>query len=359
MSRPTLATTAKTMALRGLFAASLPFARNAPPHLKRELRSRAFSGSLADPRHRERIAYDCVEETPAMQARREASEAVAGYTAAEDWRSVARLLEAWDQSGAKSHDDKRLFIQGLETFTHVVLPEAGYGAVRPYKMLARLDSMFDHHPQEYGLAALAVWLRVRTAWGVRGCGFTHQISDRDWAEIGDLMEGARRYLDLDAVRTSPLLAYAALNTVPFVACNGENVKASWAQYADLAPDCTWGHEHFGEWMQPKWYGDTQNFDVTARQAMARTESVAGATAYACMYTAAASDEAWILCLKHLNELIHGIDTSTKVILPILDFDNLVGNVILVLIDNRVEISGPAGACVNGSSLTSRQLPWVG
>ena len=338
MTRMNITSTAKSLALRGLCAASIPFVRNAPQHLKHELRQRVFSGSLSDPRHRHRIAFQTVEETPSIKARREASEAIAGHTGAQDWRAVSAMLMAWDRDGTKSGDDKRVFIQGLETFSQVLFPEnhLEFGAPRPYQLLKKLDQLFDYHPSEYGLAALAAWLRIETAWAIRGCGFAHEVSNKDWEEIQNLMADVDRHLSVIDGKCSALLAYVALKTAPFTVSSTEEMKSLWGTYADLAPDCGWGNEHFGEWMQPKWFGGSYDFDVAARQAMLRTEKAAGASAYACMYTGAASDEAWMM---------HSVDTEL--------FEAGIHDMIRINGRDPSYIAGLFGVL---SSLSSKRLP---
>ena len=249
-----------------------------------------------------------------MVARREAGEAVQGFTADQDWRGLSDLLVAWDQAEVTSHDDKRLFIHGLEVFSDTLFPKdaADIGAVRPYKLLEKLDRLFDHHPEEYGLAALATWLRTGTAWGIRGCGYAEDVGDADWAEITELMRASERYRTLPKARTSPMLAYTALRTAPFTVKSGEEMKALWGAYADLAPDCGWGNEHFGEWMQPKWFGGAYDFDVVAKQAMVRTHKEVGALAYANMYTGAAFDEPWMIHSVDMGLFAQGIDDMIRI-----------------------------------------------
>ena len=227
-----------------------------------------------------------------MQARREAAEAVAGLTIAQDWRGVAHLLGAWDRAGTKAGDDKRLYIEGLEAFARALEMDewAAYGRPRPQKLLSRIDTLFDHHPGEIGLAAMAIWLRTETAWLIRGCGFSDRVREEEWQDIQRLMEENRRYLKMDEVKSSALLSYVALKTAPFTATGGEHLKSLWANYSELAPDCGWGHEHLGEWMQPKWYGAGHDFEATAMQAFARTHQQAGASAYTLMYIGASADD---------------------------------------------------------------------
>ncbi len=312
MSR--LALTAKSLAMRGMYVAAIPFTRKAPEHVRYELKQRLTRGSLADPAHRHRITFDTVEETPAMKIRREAAEAVAGLTAAQDWRGIAHLLGAWDKAGTKAGDDKRLFIEGLEAFSlSLRLDEwTAYGTPRPRKLLAEIDRLFDHHPNEFGLAAMAVWLRAETAWAIRGCGFSNSVREEDWQEILRLMEDARCYLEMSETKTSALLAYAAFKTAPFTATGGEHLKSLWATYIDLAPDCGWGNEHFGAWMQPKWYGDGHDFEATAMQAFARTHQHAGAAAYALMYTGASADDPAMFQSADIGLFAEGISDMIRI-----------------------------------------------
>ncbi len=275
----------------------------APLAMTRAIRKVLFSPnlkSLSEPEFADQITYTTTDASPMQDRHAEVKELVAELVEDCDWSSLSDLIEEWDQNRTKCPSGYAL---APIAANHVVALLAGDDGLededcRPMaqsKIASQLVDKFEFlaasRHERYPLAALAVLLRLRQAWDLRGGGFADSVPDAAWPQIDAHYEKAAWLLDThDPVeRNSPLLA-----EVRFALCDhmdSDEVASKlhifyddWAGL-DLADQTS--SEHYAFKLLPRWYGTYDALEVAARAAAGRAQTLIGNVPYAAFYLATA------------------------------------------------------------------------
>lgn len=251
---------------------------------------------LQRPKHRRRVTFDVVEETPSERHWVALRDKVAALVLARDWMQIARLLEDADVSQSSCPAGYRDRMIAMEAFLDSLmegrpgpwecegLPEPRI----PAEVVAELMALHEIQPQRYGLAAMAAQAMMAQCWDLRGYDYADVVPDSAWDWISRNVEKTMSLLEVELGdhAQSALLLQARLTVLPFCS-DSDDLIIDWFEAALMADlgDTTCMNK-IGNFLLPRWFGDYDRLEYVARRAATLSRDVMGDGAYAAIYNSA-------------------------------------------------------------------------
>ncbi|MEP6065174.1 MAG: hypothetical protein ABJ246_05015 [Paracoccaceae bacterium] len=274
---------------------------------------------LSSPRHRHRIQFETVDSDPSLEQLDAARMRMADLAHTQDWIALGEQLEEWDQTQAACVANKRFIHPGLDSAIDVLI--AGRPGARRCEPLdiARIpdelidDAMkdFKQDPNRYGLAALIVRMLFSQCWDLRGQMWADSVSDDAWDHILQKYNTALSVLDQAKIDTrKSSLLFGERQSLLYFSPEADRHIDKWFKAAVKAdPGDSAPLMGMGNMMLPRWFGDYDTMETTARQAIVWTNDDMGSAAYAILYNDALSTEAvplYFLDIELYTEAVHDL-----------------------------------------------------
>ena len=239
----------------------------------------------------DRISYKRLEMSPLLNRRQEVAHLVFELVEDKDWGTLADLFEEWDQNRAKCPAGYSIVGIAVDAFRKAIsAPEDGAeGPEQPVDMTALAEEfeVLASAPNGYPLAALAIFLRVWKAWEVRGKTPADNVTEEVWAEIDRHFQKADWMLTLHNPRdrNSAMLAQAR-----FALCDHmdpeiarKKIVRFYSEWIELDPMNMAPHAELSLKLLPCWFGNYEQLESAARQAISGSLTGPGAAPYTVFY----------------------------------------------------------------------------
>lgn len=251
---------------------------------------------LTAPEHRHRITFEEVETTPSLRRQAEVEALARELAEDRDWQSLAELLEEWDDARAACASNRRLTHVALYAVTRAL---AG-GARDPYDCSPMAQTRIPENtglellslamasPRSHGMAALAATVLVHQCWDLRGQDTADMVPDSHYMRMDRMIDKAMSLLEAAGVDTrgSGMLATLRLSCLPFLG-DPESMIPDWLEVAVKAdPGDGEPASIIGNFMLPRWFGDYEDIEISARKVAAWSSDTMGMAGYALVYLSA-------------------------------------------------------------------------
>jgi len=152
-------------------------------------------------------------------------------------------------------------------------------------------------PNSVGLNALAAGLSMRMGWSRRGGDYAPMTSDTAFRAMAEWFNHAQTYLEVPGGSDSALIARQTYEFIAGAGADLEDLEFAFHRSIRLDPGNHAALALHGWYLLPRWYGDYDVMDGTARKVFAATHNERGAADYTAFYwTAAEEDEGALVAL---------------------------------------------------------------
>lgn len=282
-----------------------------PLHATRAAFSRAF-GSLARQQVAPtRLIFDPPASSPAQDCARGVAIVVAEHVARQDWLGLSNILMAWDQARTSCPANRRLVYLAMDALgapykvARGAKPKAT--AQLPDRLATHLAQLARRQPDNYVLAALAAQMRIWQAWDYRGSAPATCVDEAAWARTENAIDQAAALVaHLDPVSlNAPLVGCVQFNLLPFEDDGARHIHTRYQTRMALDPADLSLHRDAGRLLLPRWFGDYETLETTARQAAVWTAAETRTAAYAAVYAGAFAEDTAPLCMMSPDMFAEG------------------------------------------------------
>ena len=228
------------------------------------------------------------KETEAFKAR------VLSLVDAGDWAGLDTLVTRCDQNRMTAKDDTRLAPLAIVAIWDRIFTRAevqaedclskGEDAIPASAIEPFLDAA-DQAPDSYALTAIAAGLAMQLGWARRGHAWsdlTEEDALRAMQGLFDTAGGLLSAFDASELN-SPLLAGLAYDHLAGIGTSLGDLKKAFALRMRQDPHDPEALAAQGWYLLPRWYGDYEQLDDTARRRHAATHKDRGAADYTLVY----------------------------------------------------------------------------
>jgi hypothetical protein len=240
----------------------------------------------------EQLRCEIVGATPALEAHVEAWELVSELVEDRDWVSLAELIAEWDQTRAVCPMNRRLIYTALECFHHCLHGSEGrrQDTLLPAAQDAmdELGAMLESRNPHRVIAPLYAHLCLEKAWGKTVWARRNLGKVPTKGKALEFVAEARAVIEIwpDFLASSPLAASLQFNMLPFDPSGPEVLASAYKRRVVLDPGDLAVHYAAGRFLLPQWLGTYDRLELLGRQAVAWTQEISGAAAYAALYLGA-------------------------------------------------------------------------
>jgi hypothetical protein len=216
----------------------------------------------------------------------------AAMAAAGEWADLLEALRFTDQERTMASGGHRvapLISDGMRAGLTQAIGMSDWD--RAGAELAKLESVFDGHADDYCAAQVLAQAHIDLAVAKQTRSAIGQLSRDAWAETTAHYAKAEKLVtQFDPIEEmSPLLAATRYALVRGIEDGGSVCREWYEDWCDLDPEDAAAHAAHAVNMLPSWYGSLSAFEREARRAVKLTDGVTGKAAYAVYHLAAAKE----------------------------------------------------------------------